>query len=377
MPDPPAAPLAGLVHSHPWHDRRHHRGGGFRTPWATPHRASLLDLTQWLARYLSRRKHNVPPPVRAIDAARLHVRPRRLRITWLGHATLLIQTPTLTLLTDPIFSERASPLRFVGPRRLPALPLEPAALPPIDAVLLSHNHYDHLDRPSAHLLARRFDPLFAAPLGVARHLHRWGLRRTLTMDWGQHVALGAAGAGLRLHCTPAQHFSGRGLLDRNRTLWAGWYLETESGETEDPVRVFFAGDTAYGPHFAQIRERLGAPHVALLPIGANRPRAVMRPVHMNPPEAARAAADLRAAHVVPTHWGTFDLAAEPVQEPPARFRRLMREDAGEHVEAHADEAEARAGRLHLLAVGGSFELGAQHDAQPQPETPASALRASS
>lgn len=320
------------IHTHPWHDRRHHRPGGFRNVWPPPRDASVLRALGWLLRRPFARKRNLPPAVRPLDGAALAVPPARLRVTWLGHAAALIQTPTLNVVTDPMFGRRASPFAFAGPRREAPLPLRPEALPPVHVVLLSHDHYDHLDRASVEALARRHDPLFVTPLGVAGHLHRWGLRRAVALDWGQHVAV----EGLSFHCTPAKHFSGRGLRDRDATLWASWYL------TAADLRLYFGADSGYADHYAAIRARHGAPEVALLPIGAYRPRWLMQPVHVDPDETVQALLDLEAAHLIPIHWGTFDLADEPLHEPPERLLK----------------AAARLGiarRVHLLPPGGTFD----------------------
>ncbi len=348
----PSAP--GPVQTHPWHHRRHHgTPGGFRNPeedGAGAGHAAPLKVARWLTTYLLQKKQNVPPPVHRTNLAALHDAPRSgLRITWIGHSATLIQTPTLTLLTDPVFSRRASPVPFAGPARRPALPFGVADLPPVDVVLLSHDHYDHLDRASALKLRERFDPAFVVPLGVAAVLRRWGLDAAAEMDWWQYVDLEAAEARhLRIHCTPARHFSGRTLLGRDGTLWASYFLELP-----DAPLLFYAGDSAYGAHFAEVQRWLGAPEVALLPIGAYRPRWFMRPVHMDPPEALQAFADLGARHFVPIHWGTFDLSEEPIQEPP----RMLLQEARRRV----PDAQRR---LHVLDIGQSLELPAQ-DARRQ------------
>lgn len=322
--------------SHPGYDRSHHAADStFRnaTPSARP--ASFAEVVPWIARRAFQTKPNVPPPVHAVDAAALHMPPDGLRITWIGHATLLVQGPDCTVLTDPMFSDRASPFSWAGPERLPALPLSVDDLPPVDVVLHSHDHYDHLDAASVRALHARFSPLFLAPLGVDARLRDWDIDRVVAADWWQYVDA----AGWRFHCTPAQHFSGRSLFDRNTTLWAGWHIEPRD---EAIPSLFFAGDTGYADHFATVRERLGAPDVTCLPIGANRPRHIMRPVHMNPDEAVDAFRDLGARRLVPIHWGTFDLADEPVQEPGARLQTFASDqglttkvnllDIGERVE---------------------------------------------
>ncbi len=328
-------------HPHPWYDRQHHTpGGGFQNLDPSMQAASFSEVAPWLLRRAFRSASHASPPVCAADVEALRSPPPSLRVTWIGHATLLLQWPGGTVLTDPIFSARASPLPFAGPARIPARPLAIDELPSVDVVLLSHNHYDHLDAPSVRALRARFDPLFLAPLGVDAHLRGWGVERVVAADWWQYVDVD----GWRFHCTPAQHFSARSLFDRNATLWAGWYVEPR-GDATAP-RLFFAGDTAYADHFATCRTRLGAPDVACLPIGAYRPRRIMRPVHMNPEEAVQAFFDLGAAHFVPIHWGTFALTDEPLDEPPARLCAR----AARH---------ALTDRVHVLDVGASVELAAR------------------
>jgi N-acyl-phosphatidylethanolamine-hydrolysing phospholipase D len=250
------------------------------------------------------------------------VRPRAevngLVATWVGHSTFLLQIGGLNVLTDPMWSERASPASFVGPRRQLPPGLAFDTLPSIDAVLLSHDHYDHLDQPtvrriaSSHPGARWF-----VPLGVARTVRRWGPRDITELDWWQQTSF----AGLHLACTPARHFSGRGLRDRNHSLWCGWCIQSTGR------RVFFAGDTAMHPEFRKITERFGPFDLALIPIGAYAPRWFMRPVHMDPSEAIQAYLATRAVSPAghsstmgSMHWGTFKLADEPLDEPPIRIR---------------------------------------------------------
>jgi N-acyl-phosphatidylethanolamine-hydrolysing phospholipase D len=228
-------------------------------------------------------------------------------VTWIGHATLLVRMDGAGFLTDPVFSERASPVSFAGPRRLvpPGVPL--GELPPLDFALLSHDHYDHADLPSIKTLAAR-GLRFIVPRGVAELVRRMG-GEAVELGWWDSVVIGA----LRVTCVPAQHFSGRTLTDRNRRLWAGWVVA-------GPTRSFyFAGDTAYFPAFAEIGRRLGPLHLAAVPIGAYSPREIMSPVHTTPEEGLQAALDARAERVLGMHFGTFDLADEPLDEPPRRF----------------------------------------------------------
>jgi N-acyl-phosphatidylethanolamine-hydrolysing phospholipase D len=228
-------------------------------------------------------------------------------VTWIGHATFFVRMDGAAFLTDPIFSERASPLSFAGPRRLvpPGVPL--TELPSIDFALLSHDHYDHTDLPSVRALAARGITLLV-PRGLAALVRPAGTP-VIELQWWESAVV----AGLRVHCVPARHFSGRSLTDRNRRLWAGWVVEGPSG------RFYHPGDTAYFSGFAEIRERLGSINLAALPIGAYLPPEIMAPIHLNPEEAVQAALDLGAAQTVGMHFGTFDLTDEPLDEPPRRF----------------------------------------------------------
>jgi N-acyl-phosphatidylethanolamine-hydrolysing phospholipase D len=232
---------------------------------------------------------------------------RNPSVSWIGHATLYVRLDELSFLTDPVYSDRASPVTFAGPRRVvpPGIPLE--ALPGLDFVLLSHDHYDHTDLPTLRRIAKSGVPC-VAPAGVGELVRRVG-GRAVELRWWESTTIGS----LRLHCVPARHFSGRGLTDRNRRLWAGWLVEGASR------RFYFAGDTAYFPGFEEIGRRLGPIDLAAVPIGAYLPAEIMAPVHLNPEEAARAGSDLGARQVLGMHWGTFDLSDEPLDEPPRRF----------------------------------------------------------
>lgn len=226
---------------------------------------------------------------------------RGIRATFVNHATVLVQMDGLNVLTDPIWSDRASPVGFAGPARWsePGVRLED--LPPIDVVLISHNHYDHCDVPTLRHLARRDRPTIYAGLGSRAMLARHGLDRVVDLERWQ-----AAPVDERVTVTfvPARHWSQRGVWDRNTVLWGAFVVKGPSGT------VFFAGDTGWGDHFAAIRGRLGAPDLALLPIGAYIPRAHMENRHLSPVEAVRAHVVLGARQSVGIHWGTFDLADE-------------------------------------------------------------------
>ena len=226
-------------------------------------------------------------------------------VTFIGHATFLIQTSAGNLITDPMYANRAGPWGLFGPRRVrqPAIAFED--LPPISVVLLSHNHYDHCDLRALRALTRRFDPIVITPLGNGRLLRKAGVRRLEEMDWWQS----AASSPIDVTITPAHHFSARTPFDRNRALWGGFLINVADR------RIYFAGDTAYAPIFAEIRQRLGPPDLSLLPIGAYEPRWFMRSVHMNPAEAVQAHVELESRESIGMHFGTFPLTEEGIDEP--------------------------------------------------------------
>ncbi len=233
--------------------------------------------------------------------------------TFVGHSTFLLQfAGGLSLLVDPIWSERASPVSFAGPRRArpPGMAFE--ALPPITAVLITHGHYDHLDLATLRRLEKRCQPLFVTGLGHGTLLRAAGLTRIQELDWWQSFrpeSTDKRWPSLELTFTPAQHWSARSFWRRNRALWGGFWLR------QGALRVFYAGDSGLGPHFALIRDRLGVPDVAFLPIGAYEPRWFMRQQHMNPGEAVETHLSLEACRSVAMHFGTFQLTDEGIDDP--------------------------------------------------------------
>jgi N-acyl-phosphatidylethanolamine-hydrolysing phospholipase D len=222
---------------------------------------------------------------------------------------LLLQLDGVNILTDPNWSERASPLSFAGPRRVSPPGLAFENLPPIHVVLISHDHYDHLDVATVKRLAAEHRPKFLVPLGLKGWFANIGITDVDELDWWDH----RAERELTFTCVPAQHFSGRSLWDRNRRLWSGWVV---AGRAK---RLYFAGDTAYFAGFKEIGARLGPFDLTAIPIGAYMPAVIMRASHTSPEEALRAFADVGGQHFVPIHWGTFDLAEEPLDEPPQRL----------------------------------------------------------
>jgi N-acyl-phosphatidylethanolamine-hydrolysing phospholipase D len=298
----------------------HHRpGGGFRNPWVDHAVPGFGSLLKWLLVHRTTRpRPKDPDPSVFARVPPDFVPPRaprsQLTVTWVGHASLLIQLDGFNILTDPMWSERASPVQFAGPRRWvpPGIAFED--LPPLDVVLQSHNHYDHLDSATVRRLVRSHrEASWFVPLGLASFVQKRGARAgaIVELDWWQESSVGS----LRITATPAQHFSSRGIGDRGDTLWSGFALTGSNAR-----RVYFAGDTGYHPEFGTIGERCGPFDVALLPIGAYEPRWFMRYLHMNPEEAVAAFRSLNARVMVPMHWGTFKLTDEAMDEPPIRAR---------------------------------------------------------
>ena len=236
-------------------------------------------------------------------------------VTWIGHATLLVQMGHITFLTDPTWSNRPSPVPLIGPGRFVEPGLRMDDLPPIDFVVISHNHYDHLDLPTLQSLSKR-NPrtVFYVPLGNGELLRRAGVENVEELDWGQTADY----EGVTLHCLPSQHWSKRSLTDDHKALWSSWAV------TGAEKRFYFAGDTGYFSGFEAIGAGLGPFDLVAVPIGAYEPRAMMRESHMNPEEALRAAIDLQALRAVAIHYGTFDLSDEPLEEPPLRFKEAAR-----------------------------------------------------
>jgi len=253
------------------------------------------------------------PHVRT-DAAALRANGHVPTVTWIGHASFLIQLGGRNILTDPHFSERASPVPFAGPKRAVPLPIEIDELPRIDVVLVSHNHYDHLDVDSVKRLAGQpgGSPLFLVPLGLKAWFADQGIPRVEELDWWES----RDEEGLRVTLVPVQHWSKRTLWDTNQTLWGGWVAEGGG------LKVIHTGDLGYSKDARDIGERAGPFDLALIPIGAYAPRWFMKTMHIDPAEAVQVRADLRARRAIGMHWGTFEhLTDEPLDEPPVELAR--------------------------------------------------------
>lgn len=294
----------------------HHAGDGFRNNYPQSPKESFWA---WKWEQLRKGVPEAPPggwkiPHVATDAAALRANTAEATATWIGHASFLVQLAGRNVLFDPIFSERASPVAFAGPKRIVPLPIDVPDLPRIDVVVVSHNHYDHLDEASVRRLAAQpgGSPLFLVPLGLKAWFAGNGIERVEEMDWWQAREEGA----LRLTFVPAQHWSKRTLWDTNRSLWGGWVLEG------DGLKLVHTGDLGYSKDVQDIGARLGPFDWAFIPIGAYAPRWFMKANHVDVPEAVQVRADLRARRAIGMHWGTFEhLTDEPLDEPPRELEK--------------------------------------------------------
>jgi L-ascorbate metabolism protein UlaG (beta-lactamase superfamily) len=278
------------------------------------------------------------PPARVEGGAML--------VTWVGHATVLVQTEGLNILTDPIWSDRASPFSFVGPRRVRAPGVRFEDLPKIDLILVSHNHYDHMDLPTLRRLWRRDRPLIVTSLGNDTIIAAAGVR-AVARDWGGRVPVrparrradGAVAGAVEVIVERNHHWSSRWFTDRNRALWSAFTIVTPGGN------VFFAGDTGWGDgSWVRGAARHGPFRLAIIPIGAYEPRDFMRSHHVNPEEALAIFETLGPARALGVHWGTFQLTFEPIDEPPRRLAALLR------------QRDIDAGRFVAVEAGGGFTI---------------------
>ena len=299
-------------------DKPHHTESGFQNIYKKFHK-SPGDFWRWKKESWSKeikKAEDYSFPLLKPDLKALQQRSTRPRVTWICHATLLVQWQGRNILTDPHFSERASPVSWAGPQRVVPPPLTVKELPPIDLVVISHDHYDSLDTETIHQLVRYHPQAqFFVPLGIGRWLIAKGVPETQVeeMDWWDEQTY----KGLTITATPVQHWGRRSLLDTNKNLWAGWAVKDKT------FNFFFAGDSGYVPHFKEIGKRLGPFDLAAIPIGAYEPRWFMSFAHMNPEESVRVHKDLRANRSVAIHWGTFILTDEPLDEPPEELTKHL------------------------------------------------------
>jgi N-acyl-phosphatidylethanolamine-hydrolysing phospholipase D len=313
--------------------KKHHTTGGFINNYGAAGGKPLSELLRWqyeayqnsdpklpsavykgyagfpvLKPDLPALKANCSDPA-ASKAARCNV----VSVTWIGHATVLVQMGGLNILTDPHFSERTFAVQFAGPKRRVALPTTLAELPRIDLVVISHNHYDHLDTNTVKALQSQpgGPPIFAAPLGIDLWLKDQGVTRVERFDWWDTKKL----LGVDVHFVPAQHWSSRSPFDRNATLWGGWVIKEIPSAADKGKSMFFAGDTGYSKDFLDIGARFGEFDIALIPVGAYLPRWFMKDQHVDPEEAVRIHQDVKAKWSMGVHWGTFELTDEALDQP--------------------------------------------------------------
>lgn len=288
------------------------RDGRFENPPEWPRFPSMRDIIKWVS---TRKRSSEPftPRTVANDGALLRSDRDRLSVTWIGHATLLVQSGGIAILTDPLFSDRISGVipRFSPPG------LALTALPTIDVAVISHNHRDHLDEPSVRALGPGVH--FVVPLGLAKWFRQRGLVKVTELDWWETTEITARGSKATITLVPAQHWSRRGAFDDRKTLWGGFVLELAGGS------VYFAGDTGYPGAFKDIGRRFSIDY-ALLPIGAYEPRWFMCAQHISPEDAARAFGDLAARRLIPMHYATFRLSDEPMDEPPLLLQKALGRD---------------------------------------------------
>jgi L-ascorbate metabolism protein UlaG (beta-lactamase superfamily) len=317
----------------------HFDGMLFFNPGGTPSRGGA-DLLRWKLRDRGTKwppNHPSPfPPARPEN----RVDGNGLSLIMVGHSSLLLQVAGLNILTDPVWSERASPFSFVGPKRVNPPGIAFADLPPVDLVLVSHNHYDHLDLATLKRLHAMHDPLVVTPLGNDAVIHAAIPRmRVAAHDWGREIDF----RGVTIHVVPAHHWSARGTRDRRMALWGGFVIETPAGH------VYFAGDTGFhaGETYRALAEAHGGFRLAILPIGAYEPRWFMEPQHQDPDEAVEAMKLCRAAYAVGCHWGTFPLTNEPVEEPARRLAAAL------------ETANIPPGRFRALRPGEDWDVPAE------------------
>lgn len=300
--------------------KAHHTATGFKNNYVNSVSKSFLDLLRWQwASYGLDKTAKSATPQLSPDLALLKS-PTAPTVTWIGHASALVQASGLNVLVDPIFSERASPVQIFGPKRAQAPGVAMADLPPIDAVLISHNHYDHLDRASVAQLDEKAKAagkttLFIVPLGLKAWFNELGIDSVVELDWWEHHKI----QGVEFHLTPVQHWSARGVTDRSATLWGGWAVLGAD------FHWYYAGDTGYSRDFADTAKHFaprqtealgGGFDLALIPVGAYEPRWFMTQQHVNPMESVRIHQDVGAKRSIGVHWGTFQLTDEPLDQPP-------------------------------------------------------------
>jgi L-ascorbate metabolism protein UlaG (beta-lactamase superfamily) len=317
----------------------HYHGGQFANAHLHPP-LKAGDVWDYLIEYLFGDQVRIPPstvPVLAIQPASMQAPPAPgLRAVWLGHSSVYVELDGLRLLVDPVFSDYSSPVHGVGPKRFHPPPIAMKDLPKIDAVMISHDHFDHLDMRTVQYLASK-ETHFVVPLGVGAHLDEWNVPKgqITELDWWETTEIG----GLKIICTPAQHYSGRGIFDYKATLWSSWAV------IGPKHRFYYSGDTGFADHFQQIGNRFGPFDLGIIRIGQYGPGASWIYSNMNPEDAIKAHLAIKARRMLPVHWGTFGLAFHDWDEPINRAVRAANEQ-------HVDLVTPRVGEV--VIVGKAF-----------------------
>jgi N-acyl-phosphatidylethanolamine-hydrolysing phospholipase D len=311
--------IASCTSVNPYYDpsKPHHRPDGFNNNyvdnWGDRPSFWRWQWQRWTGELPVQDASRVPRT--RPDLEYLRANRRDVTVTWIGHSTALWQIDGLNILTDPQFSERASPLSFVGPKREVPLPVQLEELPRIDVVLISHNHYDHLDLATVQALAAQpgGSPLFVVPLGIDLWLREQGIAHSRAMDWWDRIELPALEGTITVHLVPVQHWTSRTLWDRNRVLWGGFVVQGRAARR--PYSMFYTGDTGYSKDFQDIGSRFGGFDFSQIPVGCYLPRWFMKVQHVDEDEAVRIHLDVKSRHSIGVHWGTFRLCDDPVEAP--------------------------------------------------------------
>ncbi len=289
----------------------HHVDGGFRNTDPNFEEAAFTKMAPWvigkLGSVLSKPSADIP---HTYNDGSIFKQSKAYTVTWIGHSTCFIQCDGINILTDPVWSDKIGPVSWAGDARAVDPGIELNKLPPIDIVLISHNHYDHLDEQTILTLAKNPATRFFVPLRIRDWFEDRGISNVEELDWWEGVSYN----GLKIICTPTQHFSGRWLSDHNSTLWCSWVVLGKKR------RLYFGGDTGYFNGFTDIGKKFGPFDLTVLPIGAYEPRELMKPVHMNPADAVQAFLDLKGKKMMAVHWGTFKQTDEPLEEPPKKLQ---------------------------------------------------------
>ncbi len=300
----------------------------FSNPYISNLRRKFLDVILWKTGYYDDLKHYPKAPASfTYPVVRSVAEADKPSAMWINHSTFLIKVKGLNILTDPIWSSRCSPLSFLGPKRRHSPPLELDDLPSIDLVLISHNHYDHLDKATVLALYAKFPHiLWLVPLGVKKWFTRLGIENVLERSWWESIDLEMRGIEIKATAVPTQHFSGRSPFDFNKTLWAGWVVNFTKG-AKFKKQLYFVGDTGYNPYdFKKIGQTFGSMDLSLIPIGTYVPRKFMSPVHIEPKNAVRIHKEVHSVLSLGMHWKTFNLSDEPFNQPPYDLLKALQKE---------------------------------------------------